>query len=197
MTSVSPWRFFYALVAIVLAVAGLALVIFPQGVQQLMHPELIISDSNALLTRQVGWGLLLAAAINAICLGDYDARRLLHGAAFVFLVGLLASHGLGTVLALWWLWLPVVAYGATLIPLPALKRALPQLNDGEQRGEVKWFNPNKGFGFILTDDGDELFVHFKALQNGGRRSLRTGTRVRYVIRESERGDQADQVYIEE
>ena len=62
---------------------------------------------------------------------------------------------------------------------------------------MKWFNPNKGFGFILTDSGEELFVHFKAVQNGGRRSLRTGTRVRFVIRESERGDQADDVYIQQ
>ena len=62
---------------------------------------------------------------------------------------------------------------------------------------MKWFNPNKGFGFILDDSGEEIFVHFKAVRNGGRRSLRTGTRVRFVIRESERGDQADDVYIQQ
>ncbi|ARB47795.1 cold-shock protein [Alloalcanivorax xenomutans] len=66
-----------------------------------------------------------------------------------------------------------------------------------RHGEVKWFNPNKGFGFILTDDEEEIFVHFKAVQNGGRRSLRTGTRVRFTTRQSDRGEQADQVYIEQ
>lgn len=62
---------------------------------------------------------------------------------------------------------------------------------------MKWFNPNKGFGFILTDSGEELFVHFKAVQNGGRRSLRTGTRVSFDTRMSDRGEQADNVYIEQ
>ncbi|MCK0537263.1 cold shock domain-containing protein [Alcanivorax sp. CY1518] len=63
-------------------------------------------------------------------------------------------------------------------------------------GEVKWFNPNKGFGFILTEDGREIFVHFRALQNGGRRSLQQGARVRFVINETDRGEQADKVFIE-
>ena len=68
--------------------------------------------------------------------------------------------------------------------------------DSRRRGEGKWFNPKKGFGFILADNGEEIFVHFKAIRNGGRRSLRAGTRVRFVVRQSERGEQADQVEIQ-
>ena len=87
--------------------------------------------------------------------------------------------------------------GLGLLLAAALPRpSLPGKN-GQQRGEVKWFNPNKGFGFILTDSGEELFVHFKAVQNGGRRSLRTGTKVRFDTRMSDRGEQADNVYIEQ
>ena len=82
-----------------------------------------------------------------------------------------------------------------MLPLK-LPRGSVALADGEERGEVKWFNPTKGFGFLLASDGREVFVHFRAVQNGGRRSLRQGQTVRFTTRQSERGEQADQVYIE-
>ncbi|MCC1496509.1 cold shock domain-containing protein [Alcanivorax sp. 1008] len=69
------------------------------------------------------------------------------------------------------------------------------LKAGQLQGQVKWFNPNKGYGFILSDDGQEIFVHFRAVHNGDRRTLRQGQKVRFSIRQSERGDQADDVHI--
>ncbi|MCK5873392.1 MAG: cold shock domain-containing protein [Alcanivoracaceae bacterium] len=69
------------------------------------------------------------------------------------------------------------------------------LKAGELQGEVKWFNPNKGYGFILSDDGREIFVHFRAVRNGDRRTLKQGQKVRFGLRQSERGDQADDVRI--
>lgn len=65
----------------------------------------------------------------------------------------------------------------------------------KERGTVKWFNATKGFGFITCDNGDEVFVHFRALKNGGRRSLRDGLAVSFVITSGERGPQASQVEI--
>ncbi len=64
-----------------------------------------------------------------------------------------------------------------------------------ERGTVKWFNATKGFGFITCDNGDEVFVHFRALKNGGRRSLKDGLAVSFVITSGERGPQASQVEI--
>lgn len=69
-------------------------------------------------------------------------------------------------------------------------------NDGpREHGTVKWFNATKGFGFIVCDSGDEIFVHFRALRNGGRRSLKDGLPVSFVITSGDRGPQASDVEI--
>jgi cold shock CspA family protein len=62
-------------------------------------------------------------------------------------------------------------------------------------GTVKWFNAEKGFGFIAPDDGSaDVFVHFSAIaDSGGYRSLEEGQRVSYDARPGERGLQADHV----
>ena len=61
-------------------------------------------------------------------------------------------------------------------------------------GTVKWFNDSKGFGFITPDaGGDDLFVHFQAIQTGGFKSLAEGQKVSYVAARGEKGMQADEV----
>ena len=67
--------------------------------------------------------------------------------------------------------------------------------EGSERGTVKWFNVNKGFGFITTDAGDDVFVHFRSIRGRGRRSLRQGQIVRFDISEGEKGLQAENVSI--
>jgi CspA family cold shock protein len=62
-----------------------------------------------------------------------------------------------------------------------------------EQGEVKWFNVSKGFGFIVKDDGEEIFVHFRSIRGEGRRSLRDGQRVSFVVTQSEKGPQAEDV----
>jgi cold shock CspA family protein len=65
---------------------------------------------------------------------------------------------------------------------------------GGQQGTVKWFNADKGFGFIEPDDGGpDLFVHFSAITSGGYRSLEEGQRVEFESRPGDRGPQADNV----
>ncbi|MDX1734686.1 MAG: cold shock domain-containing protein [Halioglobus sp.] len=61
---------------------------------------------------------------------------------------------------------------------------------------MKWFNGNKGFGFIIRDNGEEIFVHFRSIQGGGRRGLRDGQRVSFVVRDSDKGPQAEEVAVE-
>jgi CspA family cold shock protein len=61
------------------------------------------------------------------------------------------------------------------------------------QGEVKWFNTAKGFGFIRQDDGDEIFVHFRSIRGSGRRGLRDGQRVSFIIAQSDKGPQAEDV----
>ena len=64
------------------------------------------------------------------------------------------------------------------------------------QGTVKWFNDEKGFGFISPDDGSkDLFVHQSAIQSEGFRSLEEGAKVSYEAEESDKGPRAAQVQV--
>lgn len=60
-------------------------------------------------------------------------------------------------------------------------------------GTVKWFNAEKGFGFIEREDGDDVFVHFSAIQQDGFKTLEDGETVEFEIVEGNRGPQAANV----
>jgi cold shock protein len=62
-----------------------------------------------------------------------------------------------------------------------------------QNGKVKWFNNEKGFGFIEVEGGDDVFVHFTAIQGDGYKSLEEGQEVSFEIVEGSRGPQAANV----
>jgi cold shock protein len=61
------------------------------------------------------------------------------------------------------------------------------------KGTVKWFNAEKGFGFIEVEGGDDVFVHFTAIQGEGFKSLEEGQAVTFEIVEGNRGAQAANV----
>ncbi|NQX90181.1 MAG: cold shock domain-containing protein [Halioglobus sp.] len=65
--------------------------------------------------------------------------------------------------------------------------------EDREHGTVKWFNVSKGFGFIIREDGEEIFVHFRSIRGEGRRSLRDGQRVSFCVVQSEKGPQAEDV----
>ncbi len=60
-------------------------------------------------------------------------------------------------------------------------------------GKVKWFNAEKGYGFITTDEGKDVFVHYSAIQSDGFKTLDEGQGVSFDITESDRGPQAANV----
>ncbi|HEX7112972.1 MAG TPA: cold-shock protein [Mizugakiibacter sp.] len=62
-------------------------------------------------------------------------------------------------------------------------------------GTVKWFNDAKGFGFITPESGEDLFVHFRAIQGTGFKSLQEGQKVTFVVVKGPKGLQADQVQV--
>ena len=62
-----------------------------------------------------------------------------------------------------------------------------------QTGTVKWFNANKGFGFIERDSGNDVFVHYSAIEAQGFKTLAEGDRVDFEIQETDRGPEAKSV----
>ena len=61
------------------------------------------------------------------------------------------------------------------------------------KGTVKWFNDSKGFGFIQRNSGEDIFVHFRAIQGDGYRSLQDGQKVEFIVVEGQKGLQAEEV----
>ena len=61
------------------------------------------------------------------------------------------------------------------------------------KGKVKWFNAEKGFGFIVGEDGKDIFVHFSAINQEGYKALAEGDVVTYELKKTERGPQAANV----
>jgi cold shock protein len=62
-------------------------------------------------------------------------------------------------------------------------------------GTVKWFNAEKGFGFIARDGADDVFVHFSAIQGEGYRSLEEGQRVEFDVGPGRKGEEAQNVRV--
>ena len=61
------------------------------------------------------------------------------------------------------------------------------------KGKVKWFNSEKGFGFIVGEDGKDIFVHFSVINQDGYKALAEGDVVTYELKNTERGPQAANV----
>ncbi len=62
-------------------------------------------------------------------------------------------------------------------------------------GTVKWFNSEKGYGFIAVDGGEDVFVHFSAITMDGYKTLNDGQRVEFEVTQGQKGPQAEQVRI--
>lgn len=62
-------------------------------------------------------------------------------------------------------------------------------------GVVKWFNDEKGYGFISREGGPDVFVHFRAINGSGRRSLAEGQKVTFEVTQGQKGPQAENVSI--
>jgi len=67
--------------------------------------------------------------------------------------------------------------------------------DNREQGTVKWFNVTKGFGFITRDSGEDVFVHYRSVRGNGRRTLREGQRVLFMVVDGDKGLQAEDVSV--
>jgi cold shock protein len=64
------------------------------------------------------------------------------------------------------------------------------------KGTVKWFNAEKGFGFIEREDGDDIFAHYSQINSSGYRSLEEGQRVTFDVVKGQKGFQAENITID-
>jgi CspA family cold shock protein len=64
-----------------------------------------------------------------------------------------------------------------------------------QKGKVKWFDTKKGFGFIRSEEGNDVFVHYSSIQSAGFRNLEEGQEVSFDITEGKKGPQAANVQV--
>jgi CspA family cold shock protein len=65
--------------------------------------------------------------------------------------------------------------------------------EGKETGTVKWFSNDKGYGFISREEGDDVFVHYSAIQGGGFKTLSEGQRVEFNVEEGAKGLRAANV----
>lgn len=64
-----------------------------------------------------------------------------------------------------------------------------------EEGTVKWFNSDKGFGFIQRAEGDDVFVHFRSITSDGYRTLEEGQSVTFAVTQGQKGPQAEDVVV--
>ncbi len=87
----------------------------------------------------------------------------------------------------------VIAEAETEKAVPVEKEEEPEEEGGRVTGTVKWFSNPKGYGFISRDGGEDVFVHYSAIEGGGFRSLNEGERVDFTIEQSDKGPRAANV----
>lgn len=87
--------------------------------------------------------------------------------------------------------IPKCEFFISKLPFVNNKKGGIQMNTGR----VKWFNSDKGFGFITADGGKDVFVHFSAIAGSGYKTLEEGQNVSFEITQGDRGDQASNVTV--
>jgi CspA family cold shock protein len=65
----------------------------------------------------------------------------------------------------------------------------------KETGTIKWFDPSKGYGFLIRDKGGDLFVHFKSVKEKDRKKVKEDTRVKFSVETNEKGPQAENIEI--
>src|SRR5579863_3628307 len=91
--------------------------------------------------------------------------------------------------------IPVVAAGVVKVTAGPQSAMVSSGGSGEMAttGTVKWFSPKKGYGFITMEDGQEVFVHYSAIDGNGFRSLEQGEKVQFEVSQGPKGLQAANV----
>lgn len=137
-----------------------------------------------LIVRKIIVALVIAAVLPAVMAGAFP--EVLKGATSALVTLAIAGFVLSIV-------------SAQLVPARRRRNrgsgtiVESDVEDGRERGVVKWFNVKKGFGFITWDEGEDVFVHFRSIRGQGHRSLTEGQRVKFAVVRGQKGPQAEDV----
>lgn len=122
---------------------------------------------------------IIATAVSSLALNNIEPVNLAILAALFFLVSIATAL--------------VVTNNKTGTLSQTCQASPESANKSRESGVVKWFNTNKGFGFITRDNGDDVFVHFRSIRGQGHRTLIEGQRVEFNISKGDKGLQAEDV----
>lgn len=75
------------------------------------------------------------------------------------------------------------------------KKVTNDNNNQRESGTVKWFDSNKGYGFITRSMGEDIFVHFRSIRGNGYRSLHEGQAVEFIVTDGDKGPQAEDIHV--
>lgn len=78
---------------------------------------------------------------------------------------------------------------------PVRSDAAPKMAGNRETGTVKWFDSNKGYGFITRTSGGDIFVHFRSIKGSGYRSLHEGQSVDFLVTQGDKGPQAEDIHV--
>lgn len=189
----------YSLLGFLYALNGVAMVVVPQGWLSLFPLAFLDFSADAdFAVRLLGIHYLAAAPLSFWCARNLKRCSTVRFALTLQAVGLLVVT-LGAMALNPVPWSDLVS-SLLLLALPALLLlglGLPprtvRVKGPRELGQVKWFNANKGFGFITRDNGEDVFVHYRAIRGEGHRTLREGQQVSFFLKRGEKGLQADDV----
>lgn len=199
MRSKQALSLLYSLMGLCYALSGLFMVVAP-GLWLQAFPLAFsgINPDSEFAVRLLGIGDLALVPLYFWCARNLKRCRTVRIALTVQATGFAAI----TVAALagqagdWLARLPslvLVLLPAFILLLLALPARTVRVKGPREQGVVKWFNANKGFGFITRDSGDDIFVHYRAIRGEGHRTLREGQRVEFFLKRGDKGLQADDV----
>lgn len=140
--------------------------------------------------------LIIAAVVAVVVSGFYQGYQSEDGSIYVIDPVTMCSFIVATVVTV--LLGKIGSMTGSSQPGSSRRSAAPAqaLADADrEEGTVKWFNVSKGFGFIIRGSGEEIFVHYRSIRGHGRRRLFDGQTVSFIIIDSDKGLQADDVEV--
>ena len=180
---------------------ALSILLLGLSIVLLLKPTWLYIPSTHLLSTEVSFLLtgMIANGLFASALRIHTHKTLQLLASIFILISSLCNPVLflttgeldTTILKISW----VLLIAATFLQMIANYKTPVHNTEYSYRegGTVKWFNASKGFGFITRDEGDDVFVHYRAIRGEGHRTLKEGERVEFIVVEKEKGLQAEDV----